>query len=109
MYTTSTSTSTSTVSSEMSSGLFPHMHMHMPASPGGEQDPVFSARGGLGVNLAGSWLDLESDSEDPAPRLLVRRKNSAASAKERSALANIRELKHRSTLRIRRLTDKMTR
>ncbi|KAJ1852176.1 hypothetical protein IWW56_003949 [Coemansia sp. RSA 2131] len=67
------------------------------------------------INLAGSWLDLESDDEDSSLRttLRMRRKNSGASAKDatiaRSPMANIRELTHRSTLRIRKLTDKMTR
>ncbi|KAJ1746348.1 hypothetical protein LPJ78_005913, partial [Coemansia sp. RSA 989] len=59
----------------------------------------------------GSWLDLESDDEDaPVQRvpLRMRRKNSDTSS-GRGAMANIRDLKYRSTLRIRKLTDKMIR
>ncbi|KAJ2305829.1 hypothetical protein IWW55_001736 [Coemansia sp. RSA 2706] len=64
------------------------------------------------VNLEGSWLDLESDDEDTIYRapLRMRRKNSDSSSKEsRRAISNLRELKNRGTLRIRKLTDKITR
>ncbi|KAJ2354839.1 hypothetical protein GGF43_003032 [Coemansia sp. RSA 2618] len=103
-----------------SSSLFQGDYSHAPASPTTPDHLAFAHNGlprsSSRINLEGSWLSLESDDEDDYPRrnpLRMRRKNSAASAKgaaeaaARSPLANIRELKHRSTLRIRRLTDKL--
>ncbi|KAI8317991.1 hypothetical protein GQ54DRAFT_314916 [Martensiomyces pterosporus] len=62
------------------------------------------------INLEGSWLDLESDDDDDySPRM--RRKNSAASSKGsgsgKATLANIKELTRRSSMHLRKLTNKM--
>ncbi|KAJ2654650.1 hypothetical protein IW148_006308 [Coemansia sp. RSA 1199] len=114
MFNSNSSTSSSLCSTEFGC---------MPPSPTFGDYPSFSSSGvarisersSSRINLEGSWLDLESDDEDSSLRttLRMRRKNSGASAKDatiaRSPMANIRELTHRSTLRIRKLTDKMTR
>ncbi|KAJ2249759.1 hypothetical protein IW139_002276 [Coemansia sp. RSA 353] len=115
MFNSNSSTSSSLCSNELG---------YMPPSPTFGNYPAFSSSGvahtskrsSSRINLEGSWLDLESDDEDSYTRrspLRMRRKNSGASAKDaaiaRSPMANIRELTHRSTLRIRKLTDKMSR
>ncbi|KAJ2766970.1 hypothetical protein IWQ57_004146 [Coemansia nantahalensis] len=59
-----------------------------------------------GPNLQGSWLDIDSDTEDCSP---ARRKSSGSSMKEahlRNPLAGIRELTHRSSVHLRKLTAK---
>ncbi|KAJ2504086.1 hypothetical protein IWW47_002691 [Coemansia sp. RSA 2052] len=71
------------------------------------------------VNLQGSWLDLESDTEcdnDTYSLMRMRRKSSGASSKGsggsinggRSVLAaNLKELTRRSSMHLRKLTAKM--
>ncbi|KAJ2790314.1 hypothetical protein H4R20_007033 [Coemansia guatemalensis] len=104
-----------------SASLFAGEFPQMPVSPttpdqgpfAGNSIPRFASR----VNLQGSWLDLESDDEDPSSRRTTtlvrsRRKNSGASAKDsssRNPLANFRELTHRGSVHIRRLTGKVVR
>ncbi|KAJ1945713.1 hypothetical protein EC988_005694, partial [Linderina pennispora] len=60
------------------------------------------------LNLEGSWLDLDSDDEDDSsPRM--RRKNSASSGKgPKSTLAGIKELTRRSSMHLRKLTNKIS-
>ncbi|KAJ2777122.1 hypothetical protein H4R18_005320 [Coemansia javaensis] len=90
----------------------------LPHSPTTPDHPVLLpgiARFSPGHNLEGSWLDLDSDDDDDAPRraaTLARapRKNSGSSVKElRSTLSGIRELTHRGSMHIRKLTVKIVR
>ncbi|KAJ2763106.1 hypothetical protein IWQ56_004904 [Coemansia nantahalensis] len=97
------------------SGEFPLL----PLSPTTLEQAAFLpgiARFSPGPNFQGSWLDLESDDEDGFTRratlVRTRRKNSGSSMKEassRSPLAGFRELTHRSSMHLRKLTVKMTR
>ncbi|KAJ2419137.1 hypothetical protein GGF41_004756 [Coemansia sp. RSA 2531] len=77
---------------------------------------AYSTRCSSRVNLEGSWLDLESDTEGDATdsySLRMRRKSSGASSKVstnvgRNALtANLKELTRRSSMHLRKLTAKM--
>ncbi|KAJ1906537.1 hypothetical protein LPJ71_004270 [Coemansia sp. S17] len=78
---------------------------------------AYSTRCSSRVNLEGSWLDLESDTEgdatDSYSLMRMRRKSSGASSKgstnvSRNALAaNLKELSRRSSMHLRKLTAKM--
>ncbi|KAJ2621655.1 hypothetical protein H4R22_005231 [Coemansia sp. RSA 1290] len=102
-----------------SSSLCSNEHCQVPSSPSYGGAPVFTSSGiaypstrrPSRINLEGSWLDLESDDEDaPVQRVPLRmRRKSSDTSSGRGAMANIRDLKYRSTLRIRKLTDKMIR
>ncbi|KAJ2744935.1 hypothetical protein GGI20_002585 [Coemansia sp. BCRC 34301] len=72
------------------------------------------------VNLEGSWLDLESDTEcdsnDSYSLMRMRRKSSGASSKASGSVhgagrnvlaANFKELTRRSSMHLRKLTGKM--
>ncbi|KAJ2156629.1 hypothetical protein GGF46_005051 [Coemansia sp. RSA 552] len=90
-----------------------------PLSPGAADHPSCAPRrpdSRSRLNFAGSWLDLESDDDDDVEYerrttlVRMRRKNSGASAKDaRNPLANIRELTHRGSVHIRKLTGRMYR
>ncbi|KAJ2858913.1 hypothetical protein GGH94_006376 [Coemansia aciculifera] len=91
--------------------------------PGAQQKclspAAYSTRCSSRVNLEGSWLDLESDTEcdsgatDSYSLMRMRRKSSGASSKGssnggRNALtANLKELTRRSSMHLRKLTAKM--
>ncbi|KAJ2701036.1 hypothetical protein H4R19_005437 [Coemansia spiralis] len=103
-------------SSSLHSGEFPQL----PLSPTTPEQTAFLpgiARFSPGPNFQGSWLDLESDDEDGtttrrATLVRTRRKSSGSSMKEahsRNPLAGFRELTHRSSMHLRKLTVKMAR
>ncbi|KAJ1718179.1 hypothetical protein LPJ61_006775, partial [Coemansia biformis] len=103
--------------SSLHSGEFPQL----PLSPTTLEQAAFLpgiARLSPSPNFEGSWLDIETDDEDDTftrRSTLVRtpRKNSGSSMKDpshsRNPLAGIRELTHRSSMHLRKLTVKMTR
>ncbi|KAJ2792160.1 hypothetical protein H4R20_006777 [Coemansia guatemalensis] len=82
--------------------------------------PNCMAYSGARINLQGSWLDLESDDEDNntrrtaiMPRIRLRRKSSGSvkeslAAFSHNPLANFRELTHRGSVHIRKLTGRAT-